>query len=70
MRAGEGCSSRSWVKHDMDFIARLCDPVICMAEGKVLAQGTVDEVKNDERVIEAYLGTGLKNKVKEEAAHA
>jgi branched-chain amino acid transport system ATP-binding protein len=29
----------------------------------------VNEVKNDERVIEAYLGTGLKNKVKEEAAH-
>ena len=57
------------IEHDMDFIARLCDPVICMAEGKVLAQGTVDEVKNDERVIEAYLGTGLKNKVKEEAAH-
>ena len=55
------------IEHDMDFIARLCDPVICMAEGKVLAQGTVDEVKNDERVIEAYLGTGLKNKVKEEA---
>lgn len=57
------------IEHDMDFIARLCNPVICMAEGKVLAQGTVDEVKNDERVIEAYLGTGLKNKVKEEAAH-
>ena len=53
------------IEHDMDFIARLCNPVICMAEGKVLAQGTVDEVKNDERVIEAYLGTGLKNKVKE-----
>ncbi len=58
------------IEHDMDFIARLCNPVICMAEGKVLAQGTVDEVKNDERVIEAYLGTGLKNKVKEEASHA
>jgi branched-chain amino acid transport system ATP-binding protein len=57
------------IEHDMDFIARICDPVICMAEGKVLAQGTVDEVKNDERVIEAYLGTGLKNKIKEEAAN-
>tara|TARA_R110002096_G_scaffold9867_9_gene38586 strand:- start:15 stop:797 length:783 start_codon:yes stop_codon:yes gene_type:complete len=51
------------IEHDMDFIGRLCNPVICMAEGKVLAQGTVEEVKNDERVIEAYLGTGLKNKV-------
>ena len=57
------------IEHDMDFIARLCDPVICMAEGKVLAEGTVDQIRNDERVIEAYLGTGLKNKVKEEAAH-
>jgi branched-chain amino acid transport system ATP-binding protein len=50
------------IEHDMDFIARLCDPVIVMAEGKVLMQGTCDEVKSDERVIEAYLGTGLKNK--------
>jgi branched-chain amino acid transport system ATP-binding protein len=57
------------IEHDMDFIARLCDPVIVMAEGKVLAEGTAREVKNDERVIEAYLGTGLKNKVKDEAAH-
>ena len=55
------------IEHDMDFIGRLCDPVICMAEGKVLSQGTLSEVKNDERVIEAYLGTGLKNKVKEAA---
>ena len=29
------------IEHDMDFISRLCNPVICMAEGKVLAQGTV-----------------------------
>src|SRR6056297_217722 len=55
------------IEHDMDFIERLCDPVICMAEGKVLAEGTLDEVKSDERVIEAYLGTGLKNKEKETA---
>ncbi len=56
------------IEHDMDFIARLCDPVIVMAEGRVLAQGTPDQVRADERVIEAYLGTGLKNKVKEGAA--
>jgi branched-chain amino acid transport system ATP-binding protein len=56
------------IEHDMDFIARLCNPVICMAEGRVLAQGTVDEVRNNDRVIEAYLGTGLKNKIRG-AAH-
>jgi ABC-type branched-subunit amino acid transport system ATPase component len=48
------------IEHDMDFIARLCDPVIVMAEGKLLTQGTVDEVKSNEEVIEAYLGTGRK----------
>ncbi|CAI8320872.1 MAG: Uncharacterised protein [Gammaproteobacteria bacterium] len=45
----------------MEFVARLCDPVICMAEGAVLTEGTIDEVKNNEQVIEAYLGTGLKH---------
>jgi branched-chain amino acid transport system ATP-binding protein len=50
------------IEHDMDFIGRLCDPVIVMAEGKVLAEGTIDEIKSNEEVIEAYLGTGLKNK--------
>jgi branched-chain amino acid transport system ATP-binding protein len=50
------------IEHDMDFIGRLCDPVICMAEGKVLAEGTLAEIKANEQVIEAYLGTGLKNK--------
>ena len=51
----------------MDFIARLCDPVIVMAEGKVLAQGTADHIMENPAVIEAYLGTGLKNKVTAEA---
>ncbi len=50
------------IEHDMEFISRLCDPVIVMAEGAVLAQGSAAAVKADERVIEAYLGTGLKNK--------
>ncbi len=58
------------IEHDMDFIARLCDPVIVMAEGQVLTQGTVDEVRSDERVIEAYLGTGLKNKKPAESSEA
>ena len=48
------------IEHDMNFISRLCDPVIVMAEGKVLTQGKAEEVKADERVIEAYLGRGLK----------
>jgi branched-chain amino acid transport system ATP-binding protein len=52
------------IEHDMDFIGRICDPVICMAEGRVLAQGTLAEIKANEQVIEAYLGTGLKNKDK------
>ncbi len=50
------------IEHDMDFIGRLCNPVIVMAEGTVLAEGTADEVKANEEVIEAYLGRGLKNK--------
>jgi branched-chain amino acid transport system ATP-binding protein len=57
------------IEHDMDFIGRICDPVICMAEGRVLAEGTLDEIKANEAVIEAYLGTGLKNKVVQEAGH-
>jgi branched-chain amino acid transport system ATP-binding protein len=56
------------IEHDMDFIGRLCDPVIVMAEGKVLAEGSAGEIMQNEAVIEAYLGTGLKNKVKAEAA--
>ncbi|MFC3724374.1 ABC transporter ATP-binding protein [Neoaquamicrobium sediminum] len=50
------------IEHDMDFIGRLCDPVIVMAEGKVLIEGSAEEVKADEQVIEAYLGRGLKNR--------
>ena len=52
------------IEHDMDFIKRLCDPVIVMAEGKVLAEGSPEAVMSNEAVIEAYLGRGLKNKDK------
>jgi branched-chain amino acid transport system ATP-binding protein len=52
------------IEHDMDFIGRLCDPVFVMAEGKVLAKGHPDTIMQNEAVIEAYLGRGLKNKDK------
>jgi branched-chain amino acid transport system ATP-binding protein len=44
------------IEHDMDLIARLCEPVIVMAEGEVLTQGSMAEIRSDARVIEAYLG--------------
>ena len=49
------------IEHDMDFISRLCDTVVVMAEGKILAQGSAEEIKANEDVIEAYLGTSMKN---------
>ena len=50
------------IEHDMEFISRLCDPVIVMAEGQVLAIGTAEGVKDNDAVIEAYLGTGLRDR--------
>ena len=50
------------IEHDMDFIGRLCDPVIVMAEGTVLFEGKVEDAKKDEKVIESYLGRGSKLK--------
>ncbi len=44
------------IEHDMDLIARLCDPVIVMAQGRVLTRGPMDEIRADPRVIEAYFG--------------
>ena len=44
------------IDHDIDFITKLCDPVIVLAEGKVLFQGTAEEVKDNNEVIDSYLG--------------
>ena len=52
------------IEHDMEFISRLCNPVIVLAEGSVLFEGTPDEVKRNEKVIESYLGRGSKIKDK------
>tara|TARA_B100000989_G_scaffold280620_1_gene244180 strand:- start:293 stop:1078 length:786 start_codon:yes stop_codon:yes gene_type:complete len=48
------------IEHDMDFISRMCDPVIVLSDGKVLFEGTSDEVKNNDQVIESYLGRSNK----------
>ena len=49
------------IEHDMDFISRICDPVVVMAEGKILAQGGAEEIKANDDVIEAYLGASTKS---------
>ncbi|MDN3525391.1 ABC transporter ATP-binding protein [Halomonas sabkhae] len=47
------------IEHDMDMIARLCDPVIVLAQGSVMVEGTIEQIRNDERVIEAYFGANV-----------
>lgn len=44
------------VEHDMDFVRNLDVKVTCLHEGSVLADGTLDHVSNDQRVIDVYLG--------------
>jgi urea transport system ATP-binding protein len=44
------------VEHDMDFIAKIAQTVTVLHEGSVLAEGKLDVVQNDPRVIEVYLG--------------
>lgn len=44
------------IEHDMDLIARLCEPVHVMAEGSLIASGSMDQVRRNHQVREAYLG--------------
>jgi branched-chain amino acid transport system ATP-binding protein len=44
------------IEHDMELIGRLCDPVIVMAEGSVMTQGAIEDIKADPAVVEAYFG--------------
>jgi len=43
------------VEHEMAVVERVCDPIIVMAQGEVLAEGTMDQIRSDQRVLDAYL---------------
>ena len=44
------------IEHNMRVIMNMAETIYCMAHGEMLAQGTPDEIQNDQRVIDAYLG--------------
>ena len=44
------------IEHDIDFISKLCNPVIVMAEGSILMTDTISKVKKNEEGIKVYLG--------------
>ena len=47
------------IEHDMDLVMNLCNPIIVMSDGAKLAEGTAQEIRSDDRVLEAYLGGAL-----------
>ena len=44
------------IEHNMRVIMQLAQDIFCLAHGKMLANGSPDEIKNDKRVVDAYLG--------------
>ena len=44
------------IEHDMDFISRLCDPVVVLANGEIIAVDNANNIMNSDKVIEVYLG--------------
>ena len=52
------CQNRSVIviEHDMDFVKQIAHKVTVMHQGKILAEGSMDKVQNDPKVIDVYLG--------------
>jgi len=47
------------IEHDMDFVMRHCEPVIALAEGRVVFEGTAEQARKDPGLLEAYLGAAV-----------
>ena len=45
------------IEHDMDLIGRLCDPVIVMAQGEKIDEGSMSSIRANEAIVEAYFGS-------------
>ena len=46
------------IEHDMEMIARLCSPIIVMAEGHEMVTGSIEEIRENPEVVAAYFGGG------------
>jgi len=45
------------IEHDMELIERLCHRIIVLAEGRILQEGSMEEIRNNSKVVDAYFGS-------------